>query len=245
MSDTPRSSARAVALHAAQDVSWQDRSAGPSGATGSALASNAQRVLRNTYALLGLTLAFSAGVAGLSMSLGWPAPGLVVSLAGLFGLMFLVHKTANSGWGLLSVFAFTGFMGYTLGPTLNAVLALPHGMSVITNALGATAVAFLGLSAVALTSKRDFSFMGKGLMVGMLVALAMGVGAVFFEIPALSLAVSAMVVLLMCGMILFETQRIVNGGETNYILATVGLFATVYNLFSSLLMLFGMGGNDD
>jgi modulator of FtsH protease len=247
MSDLPRSSSRAVALSTAQDVSWLDRSAGDArnAGTGTALAANPQRVLRNTYALLGLTLAFSAGVAGLSMSMGWPAPGLIVSLGGLFGLMFLVHKTANSGWGLLSVFALTGFMGYSLGPTLNAVLAMPHGGAVITNALGATAVAFLGLSAVALTSKRDFSFMGKGLMVGMLVALALGVGAVLFEIPALSLAVSAMVVLLMCGMILFETQRIVNGGETNYILATVGLFATIYNLFSSLLMLFGIGGNDE
>ncbi len=244
MSDTPRSPSRAVALHAAQDVSWADRSASLGG-TNSTLAAQPQRVLRNTYALLGLTLAFSAGVAGLSMSQGWPAPGLIVSLAGLFGLMFLVHKTANSGWGLLSVFALTGFMGYTLGPTLNAVLALPHGAAVVTNALAATAVAFLGLSAVALTSKRDFSVMGKGLMVGMLVALALGVGAVVFEVPALSLAVSAMVVLLMCGMILFETQRIVNGGETNYILATVGLFATIYNLFSSLLMLFGIGGNDE
>jgi modulator of FtsH protease len=242
MSDLHRSSSRAVALHTAQDVSWQDRSAGDTGTT---LAGNPQRVLRNTYALLGLTLAFSAGVAGLSMSMGWPAPGLIVSLAGLFGLMFLVHKTANSAWGLLSVFALTGFMGYTLGPTLNAVLAMPHGAAVITNALGATAIAFLGLSAMALTAKRDFSFMGKGLMVGMLVALALGVGAVLFEIPALSLAVSAMVVLLMCGMILFETQRIVNGGETNYILATVGLFATIYNLFSSLLMLFGIGGSDE
>jgi len=245
MSDTHRSPARALALHSAQDVPWRDRATGASAAPGEALASNPQRVLRNTYALLGLTLAFSAGVAGLSMSLGLPAPGLLISLAGLFGLMFLVHKTANSGWGLLSVFAFTGFMGYTLGPTLNAVLALPHGTAVITNALGATAAAFLGLSAVALTSKRDFSFMGKGLMVGMLVALVMGLGAVFFEIPALSLAVSAMVVLLMCGMILFETQRIVNGGETNYILATVGLFASIYNLFSSLLMLFGIGGGND
>lgn len=246
MSDDTRS--RAIALRAGQtsfeDVHWRDQGEQAGNPTGSHTA-NAQRVLRNTYALLGLTLAFSACVAGLSMSMGWPAPGLLVSLAGMFGLMFLVHKTANSGWGLLSVFAFTGFMGYSLGPTLNAVLALPHGAAVITNALGATAVAFLGLSAVALTSKRDFSFLGKGLMVGMLVAFALGLGAVFFEIPALSLAVSAMVVLLMCGMILFETQRIVNGGETNYILATVGLFVTVYNLFSSLLMLFGIGGGND
>lgn len=206
---------------------------------------SSQRVLRNTYALLGMTLAFSAAVAGTAMTLNLPAPGLIVTLAGFFGLMFLVNKLAHSGWGVAAVFALTGFMGYTLGPTLNAVLSMPHGTAVITNALGATAAAFLGLSAIALTSKRDFSFMGKFLMVGTLVAFALGLGAIFFEIPALSLAVSAMFVLLMSGMILFETSRIVNGGETNYVLATVGLFVTVYNLFSSLLMLFGLGGNDE
>ncbi len=206
---------------------------------------SSQRVLRNTYALLGMTLAFSAAVAGTAMTLKLPAPGLIVTLAGFFGLMFLVNKLAHSGWGVAAVFALTGFMGYTLGPTLNAVLSMPHGTAVITNALGATAAAFLGLSAIALTSKRDFSFMGKFLMVGTLVAFALGLGAIFFEIPALSLAVSAMFVLLMSGMILFETSRIVNGGETNYVLATVGLFVTVYNLFSSLLMLFGLGGNDE
>jgi modulator of FtsH protease len=156
------------------------------------------------------------------MSLNLPAPGLIVTLAGFFGLMFLVNKLGNSGWGMGAVFALTGFMGHTL----NAVMHLP-------NALGATAVAFLGLLAIALTSKRDFSFMGKFLMVGTLVAFA------------LSLAVSGLFVLLMSGMILFETSRIVNGGETNYVLATVGLFVTVYNLFSSLLMLFGIGGNED
>ncbi|MGV2528160.1 UNVERIFIED_CONTAM: BAX inhibitor (BI)-1/YccA family protein, partial [Bacillus thuringiensis] len=115
----------------------------------------------------------------------------------------------------------------------------------ITNALAATAAAFLGLSAIALTTKRDFSFMGKFLMIGMLTAMVLGLGAIFFEIPALSLAVSGMVVLLASGMILFETSRIVNGGETNYVMATVGLFVSIYNLFSSLLMLFGLGGGSD
>lgn len=216
----------------------------PSGAS-SLDAIGSRRVLRNTYALLGLTLAFSAGVAGLAMSLHLPSPGMLLTLIGFYGLMFLVHKTARSGWGVASVFALTGFMGYTLGPLLSAVLAMPHGAAVITNALGATAAAFIGLSAVALTSKRDFSFMGKFLMVGMLVAIVLSLGAIFFSIPALSLAVSAMVVLLMCGMILFETSRIVHGGETNYLLATVSLYVSVYNLFTSLLMLFGVTGRDE
>ncbi len=206
---------------------------------------SAQRVLRNTYALLGLTLAFSALVAGLAMSLKLPHPGILVTLVGFYGLFFLVNKTANSGKGVLAVFALTGFMGYTLGPTLNAVMSLPGGSAAITNALAATAAAFLGLSAIALTTKRDFSFMGKFLMIGMLTAMVLGLGAIFFEIPALSLAVSGMVVLLASGMILFETSRIVNGGETNYVMATVGLFVSIYNLFSSLLMLFGLGGGSD
>lgn len=204
-----------------------------------------QRVLRNTYALLGMTLAFSAAIAGLAMTMHLPAPGLLLTLVGFYGLMFLVHKTANSGWGVASVFVLTGFMGYTLGPLLTAVLAMPHGGAVITNALGATAAAFLGLSAIALTSKRDFSFMGKFLMVGMLVAVVLSLGAVFLQIPALSLAISGMVVLLMSGMILFETSRIIHGGETNYLMATVSLYVSIYNLFTSLLMLFGVAGRDE
>jgi len=153
------------------------------------------------------------------MSLKLPHPGILVTLVGFYGLFFLVNKTANSGKGVLAVFALTGFMGYTLGPTLNAVMSLPGGSAAITNALAATAAAFLGLSAIALTTKRDFSFMGKFLMIGMLTAMVLGLGAIFFEIPALSLAVSGMVVLLASGMILFETSRIVNGGETNYVMA--------------------------
>lgn len=136
-------------------------------------------------------------------------------------------------------------MGYTLGPLLSAVLAMPHGGAVITNALGATAAAFLGLSAIALTSKRDFSFMDKFLMVGMLVTVVLSLGAIFFQIPALSLAISGMVVLLMSGMILFETSRIIHGGETNYLMATVSLYVSIYNLFTSLLMLFGVTGRDE
>jgi len=230
MSVDPRPYARAVPM--------------PAGG-GLALAANSQRVLRNTYALLALTLAFSAAVAGTAMALKLPHPGLILTLVGFFGLSFLINKTANSGWGVLSVFALTGFMGYTLGPILSSVLSLPNGSAIVTNAMGTTAVAFLGLSAIALTTKRDFSFMGKFLFVGILVAFVLGLGAFFFEMPALSLAVSGMFVLLMSGMILYETSRIVNGGETNYVLATTSLFVSIYNLFVSLLSLFGMGGSND
>lgn len=206
---------------------------------------SAQRVLRNTYALLGLTLAFSAATAGAAMAFNWPAPGLILTLVGFYGLFFLVNKFANSGKGVVAVFALTGFMGYTLGPTLNAVMSIPGGASAITHALAATAAAFLGLSAVALVTKRDFSFMGKFLFVGSLVGVVLGLGAIFFEVPALSLAVSGLFVLIASGMILFETSRIVNGGETNYVMATVSLFVSIYNLFTSLLMLFGLGGRDE
>ncbi|HNJ74180.1 MAG TPA: Bax inhibitor-1/YccA family protein [Pseudomonadales bacterium] len=232
MSKDPNHQTRALLLGSAERES-------------TALSVDSRRVLRNTYALLGLTLAFSAAVAGLSMRLGLPHPGLLLTLIGFFGLSFLINRTADSGWGVLSVFALTGFMGYTLGPLLSSVLSLPNGSAVVTNALGTTAVAFLGLSAIALTAKRDFSFMGKFLFIGVLVAFVLGLGALFFEMPALSLAVSGMFVLLMSGMILHETSRIVNGGETNYVLATTSLFVSLYNLFVSLLALFGLGGSDD
>lgn len=206
---------------------------------------SAQRVLRNTYALLGLTLAFSALVAGLAMSLKLPHPGILVTLVGFYGLFFLVNKTANSGKGVLAVFALTGFMGYTLGPVLAAQLALPGGAQTIAMALGATGATFLALSGWVLATRRDFSFMGGFLFAGMVIAILAGLAAMFFQMPALGLAVSAMVALLSAGLILFETSRIVNGGETNYVMATVGLFVSIYNLFSSLLMLFGLGGGSD
>ncbi len=204
---------------------------------GSSIASH--KVLRNTYALLSLTLLFSAGTAALGVALRLPAPGMIVTLAGYFGLLFLIHKVQNSGWAIPAVFALTGFMGYTLGPVLSMHLALPGGAQSIALALGATGATFLALSAWVLVSKRDFSFMGGFLFAGMVVALLAGLGAVFFELPALGLAVSAMVALLSAGLILFETSRIVNGGETNYVLATVSLFVSLFNLFTSLLSLFG------
>lgn len=203
------------------------------------------RVLRNTYALLGLTLLFSAVVASLSTALALPAPGLLLTLGGFFGLFFLTAKLANSGWGLLSVFGLTGFMGYTLGPVLSRTLALQDGGMIVAMALGGTAVIFFALSAWVLATKRDFSFMGGFLFVGMVVAFLAGLGAMFFQVPGLALVVSAVVVLLMAGMILYETSNIIHGGETNYIMATVSLYVSIYNLFTSLLSLLGMGGNDE
>ena len=204
-----------------------------------------KRVLRNTYALLAMTLLFSAGVAVATLSLQLPAPGLILTLVGYFGLLFAVHKLQNSGWALPAVFALTGFMGYTLGPLLTQSLALPGGAQTVTLALASTGATFLALSGYVLTTRRDFSFMGGFLFVGMVIALIAGVAAVFLQIPALGLAVSAMVALLSAGLILYETSRIVNGGETNYVMATVGLYVSVFNLFTSLLSLFGLGGSND
>jgi modulator of FtsH protease len=197
------------------------------------------RVLRNTYFLLALTLLFSALSAGVSMALNLPHPGLLLTLAGYFGLLFLTTRFRNSAVGLAMVFALTGFMGYTLGPLLNAYMSLANGPQLVMTALGGTGITFLGLSGYALVSRRDFSFMGSFLMVGILVAFLAGLGALFFELPGLALAVSAMFVLLMAGLILYETSNIIHGGETNYIMATVTLYVAIYNLFTSLLHLLG------
>ena len=208
-----------------------------------ALATN--KVLRNTYSLLSMTLLFSAATAGVSMALNLPHPGLLLTLAGYFGLLFATSKFRNSGLGLVSVFALTGFMGYTLGPILNAYLSLANGGQVVMTAMGGTGLIFLGLSGYALASRKDFSFMGGFLMVGILVAFLGGLAAVFFEMPMLSLAVSAMFVLLMAGLILFETSNIIHGGETNYIMATVSLYVSIFNLFTSLLHLLGFMGGEE
>ncbi len=204
-----------------------------------AAAVDSNRVLRNTYALLSMTLLFSALTAGISMAFNLPHPGLLLTLVGYFGLLFATSHFRNSGLGLVFVFALTGFMGYTLGPILNAYLALANGGQLVMTALGATGVTFLGLSGYALVSRRDFSFMGSFLMIGILVGFLAAIGAILFEMPALSLAVSAMFVLLMSGLILWETSNIIHGGETNYIMATVTLFVSIFNLFTSLLHLLG------
>lgn len=202
------------------------------------------KVLRNTYMLLAATLLFSALTAGASMALGLPHPGLLITLVGYFGLLFLTTKLRNSAGGILAVFALTGFMGYTLGPILSAYLALPNGHQIVMMAMGGTAVTFGALSAVALVTRKDFSFMSGFLMVGIIVAFLAGLAAIFFQMPVMSLAVSAAFVLLMAGMILFETSQIIHGGETNYIMATVSLYVTIYNLFVSLLNLLGFASSD-
>jgi modulator of FtsH protease len=205
----------------------------------------AHRVLRNTYALLSMTLLFSAAIAAAGVALELPAPGLVLTLAGYFGLLFAVYKLKDSAWALAAVFALTGFMGYSLGPVLAKTLSMPGGTQVVTLALAATGATFLALSAWVLTTRRDLSFMGGFLFAGMIVALIAGLGAVFLEIPSLALVVSAAVALLSAGLILYETSRIVHGGETNYVLATVGLYVALFNLFTSLLGLLGFGGSDE
>ncbi len=209
----------------------------------SALATN--KVLRNTYLLLSATLAFSAVMAGIALALNLPHPGLMITLVGYFGLLFGVHKTANSAWGLLFVFALTGFMGYTLGPIIGFYLkAIPNGHAVVMNAFAITAIAFVGLSAYAIRSGRRFSFMGGFLAVGILTAFLLGLVSIFFSMPMLSLAVSGMFVLLMSGLILYQTAEIVHGGETNYILATVTLYVSIFNMFTSLLHLLGVASDD-
>ncbi len=208
----------------------------------SVLASN--KVLRNTYALLAMTLIFSAACAGVAAAMNMPPLGMLITFAGYFGLLFLTTRFRNSALGLLCVFALTGFMGLTLGPILSMYLSLPNGSQLVMTAMGGTGVIFLGLSGYVLTTRKDFSFIGGFLMVGILVAFLAGLGAAFFSIPALSLAVSAMFVLLMSGLILYQTSEIIHGGETNYILATVTLFVSIYNLFLSLLQLLGVMGDE-
>jgi modulator of FtsH protease len=209
------------------------------------LADPIKRVLRNTYALLAMTLLFSAAVASTAVALQWRSPGMILTLVGYFGLLFAVHKMQNSAWALPAVFALTGFMGYTLGPLLTHALALPRGAQTVSLALAATGATFLTLSGYVLLTRRDFSFMGGFLFCGMFIALVAGIAGVVFEISGLGLVVAAMVALLSAGLILFETSRIVNGGERNYVLATVSLYVSVFNLFTSLLALFGIAGSND
>lgn len=210
----------------------------------SVLATN--KVIRNTYALLSLTLLFSAMTAGLAMALDFPYPGIMITLIGYFGLLFLTVKLRNSVWGLASVFALTGFMGLTLGPILNAyVNHFANGSQLVMMAMGGTGLTFVGLSGYALTTRKDFSFMGGFLMAGVLIAFLAGLAAIFFSLPGLALAVSSMFVALMAGMILYQTSELIHGGETNYIMATVGLYVSIYNLFTSLLHLLGVFSGDD
>ena len=204
------------------------------------------KVLRNTYMLLSMTLLFSALTAGISMAMNFPPMGGIVTLVGYFGLLFLTSKFQNSALGLVFVFLLTGFMGLTLGPILDFYMTnLANGSQLVMTALGGTGVIFIGLSAYALITQKDFSFLGGMLMAGILVAFLAAIVTIFFPMPALSLAISAIIILLMSGLILFETSQIIHGGETNYISATVTLYVSIYNIFLSLLHIFGIFGGDE
>ena len=206
--------------------------------------SEVSSVLRNTYMLLGMTLAFSALVAFFSMSMGLPRPGLIVTLVGFYGLLFAIHKTQNSGMGLVFTFALTGFMGYTLGFILSAYIGAGAG-DIVFNALAMTALVFFGLSGYALVSRKDFSFLSGFLMAGFFVLLGAMILGFFMSIPGLQLAISAGFVLFSSAAILYQTSAIIHGGERNYVLATVTLFVSIYNLFLSLLNLLTALSGDD
>ncbi len=209
----------------------------------SALSTN--KVLKNTYLLLAATLFFSAVTAGISMALALPPMTYLISVGVAMVLgIFVLPRTANSAAGIGVIFAITGMLGLGLGPLLGAYLALPKGPEIVATAMGGTGMIFLGLSAYALSSKRDFSFMGGFLFAGFMVVLVAALGNIFLQMPALSLAISSAIILLMSGFILFDTSRIVNGGETNYIMATYGLYLSIFNLFINLLALLGIASDD-
>ena len=213
--------------------------------TGSSAVST-NKVLKNTYLLLSATLGFSAVMAMVSMAIGVPPITYLVAVIGAMVLgIFVLPRTANSTSGIGVIFGITGLMGFGLGSVLSMYLALPNGPQVIATAFAGTGIIFLGLSGYALTAKRDFSFMGGFLFAGMMVVVLAMIANLFLQIPALALAVSAGIILLMSGFILFDTSRIVRGGETNYIMATYGLYLSIFNIFISLLNILGIMGGDE
>lgn len=204
------------------------------------------KVIRNTYTLLSMTLLFSALMAGLSMVLNVPPMMYLVSFGGsIILLWFVLPRTANSSKGIFVVFALTGLMGFGLGPILNMYMHLHNGGHIIATALGGTGVIFLGLSGYALTTRKDFSFLGGFLITGFLVVMLAVLANIFMQMPALQLMISAAVIMIMSGFILYDTSRLINGGETNYIMATVGLYLSIYNIFVSLLQLLAAFSGDD
>lgn len=204
------------------------------------------KVLRNTYLLLSMTLLFSAVMAFISTSVNVGHGFSLMCSFGALGLVWLVlPRTADSTAGIGVVFAITGLLGFGLGPVLNMYLSLSNGAELIGTSLGGTGVIFLALSAYVLTTKKDFSFMGGFLMVGIVIVIIASLANIFLAIPALSLALSGAIIMVMSGLILFDTSRIINGGETNYIMATVSLYLSLYNIFVSLLHILGAFGGDD
>ena len=224
---------------------------GATTAGGQVITTDAQKVLRNTYMLLAMTLVFSAAMAGVSMAMRLPySVSLISSLAALALLWFVMPRTANSSAGIITVFAITGLLGLGLGPTINHYLSFSNGPQIVMLALGITGIAFAGLSGYALVSRRNFSFMRSFLAIGILIAFVASIvtlvaALVGYAMPALSLTISVMFAFLMCGMILWQTSEIIHGGETNYILATISLYVSILNLFTSLLQILGFSmGND-
>ncbi|MDH3325933.1 MAG: Bax inhibitor-1/YccA family protein [Gammaproteobacteria bacterium] len=215
--------------------------------TGSAVSSaEKNKVLTNTYKLLSMTLVFSALMAGVSMAVALPPMISLISSIGAIALVwFVLPRTANSSTGIFVVFGFTGLLGLGLGPMLNSFLSIPGGSQVIMTAMGGTGAIFLGLSAYALTTKKDFSFLGGMLFAGFIVVMIAALANIFLQMPGLHLAISGAVILIMSGFILYDTSRIVNGGETNYIMATASLYLSIYNIFVSLLQILGAFSKDD
>lgn len=199
------------------------------------------KMIRNTYMLLSMTLFFSAVTAGLGMILHVPMFPWWLNLIAFLGLIFLTKALQETAWGLLAVFLLTGYIGLTIGPILNLYLHLySNGSQLIMMAMGGTSAIFLGLSGYAMTTRRDFSFLGGFLAVGLIVLILAGIGALVFNLTALSLAVSAVSILIFSAYILYDTSQIIHGGETNYISATVSLYLDIINIFLSLLRLLGV-----
>ncbi|KXX64643.1 Bax inhibitor-1/YccA family protein [Marichromatium gracile] len=207
---------------------------------------SANKVLKNTYLLLAATLGFSALTAMLSIALAMPSWTYLASVIVAMVLgMFVLPRTANSSAGIGVIFLITGLMGFGLGSILSMYLALPNGPQTVGLAFGGTAAIFLGLSGYALSSKRDFSFMGGFIFAGMMVVMIAVIANLFLQMPALSLAISSAIILLMSGFILFDTSRIARGEETNYIMATYGIYLSIFNIFISLLQILGIMGGDE
>ncbi|MEM7207187.1 MAG: Bax inhibitor-1/YccA family protein [Pseudomonadota bacterium] len=204
------------------------------------------KLIKNTYILLSVTLIFSAIMAAVSVAIQLPPMmSLVCMIGGMVLAMFVLPRTANSSTGLLVVFGITGLLGFSLGPLLSYYLAMPNGSELIATAFGGTGAIFLGLSGYALTTRKNFNFMGGFLFAGFLMVLVVMVANIFLQIPALSLALSAVVIMLMAGFILFDTSRMVRGEETNYIMMTVSLYINMFNIFVHLLHLLGFASGDD
>lgn len=203
------------------------------------------KVLKNTYSLLAMTLLFSGVMAAVSMAIAVPPMFSMVASIGALALMwFALPRVENSANGIWVVFAITGLLGFGLGPILSMYLALPNGAQVVATAMGGTGIVFLGLSAYALTTRKDFTFLGGFLMVGLITVFIAAIANIFFQIPTLQLAISAGIILIMSGFILFDTSRIINGGETNYVRATISLYLSIYNIFVSLLQILGIMGDE-